>query len=144
GRWRDAAIAWAAAGCPYEHAAALAASTTAEDLRSAFRALTSLGAEPLAARVRAKPRRLGVSRIPRGPYRAGPDHPAVLSARQVEVLRLLGRGLTNAQIAEELVLSVRTVDNHVAGALEKLGVRTRQEAALRAASLGVLGEPENG
>jgi DNA-binding NarL/FixJ family response regulator len=57
----------------------------------------------------------------------------------VDVLRLLGQGCTNAQIADRLVLSVRTVDSHVAAVLDKLGVRDRRDAAARAAELGVLG-----
>jgi DNA-binding NarL/FixJ family response regulator len=54
------------------------------------------------------------------------------------VLRRLGQGRTNAQIASELVLSVRTVDSHVAALLAKLGARDRREAAARAAELGLL------
>ncbi|MGH3705657.1 MAG: helix-turn-helix domain-containing protein, partial [Agromyces sp.] len=49
--------------------------------------------------------------------------------RQVDVLRLVADGHTNAQIADRLVLSVRTVDTHVAAVLAKLGVPTRQDAA---------------
>jgi DNA-binding NarL/FixJ family response regulator len=54
------------------------------------------------------------------------------------VLRLLGQGCTNAEIASQLVLSVRTVDSHVAAVLAKLGAPTRRAAAARAAELGVL------
>jgi DNA-binding NarL/FixJ family response regulator len=62
-------------------------------------------------------------------------HPAGLTERQLEVLRLLGQGLTNAEIADRLVVSVRTAETHVAAVLAKLGVHTRREAAERAAEL---------
>ena len=55
------------------------------------------------------------------------------------MLRLLAQGHSNAQIARELVVSVRTVDSHVAALLGKLGARDRHDAAARAAELGILG-----
>jgi DNA-binding CsgD family transcriptional regulator len=97
-----------------------------------------LGARPLAALVRGELRARGVSRIPRGPVGRTRAHPAGLTARQAEVLRRLGQGRTNAQIASELVVSVRTVDSHVAALLGKLGARDRRDAAARAAELGLL------
>jgi DNA-binding NarL/FixJ family response regulator len=139
GRWREAAEAWARAGCPYERAAALAESQDPDQLLTALGLLDELGARPLAARVRARLRELGVTRVPRGPLEETRGNPAGLTARQVDVLRLLSQGYTNAQIADRLVLSVRTVDSHVAAVLDKLGVRDRHDAAARAAELGVLG-----
>jgi hypothetical protein len=59
GQWSEAAAVWRKAGCTYEHAAALAESTDPADLIDALTALETLGAEPLAARVRA---RLGETR----------------------------------------------------------------------------------
>jgi len=56
-----------------------------------------------------------------------PPHPA-LTPRQVEVLRLLERGRSTAQMADELYLSPETVRNHVRRVLRTLGVRTRLEA----------------
>jgi DNA-binding NarL/FixJ family response regulator len=52
-----------------------------------------------------------------------------LTARELEVLELLGKGFTNQQIAEQLVIEIGTVKNHVHSILEKLNVRTRSEAA---------------
>jgi DNA-binding CsgD family transcriptional regulator len=138
GRWREAAAAWEAAGCPYEHAAALAESQDPEQLLTALAMLDELGATPLATKVRRRLRELGVTRIPRGPLDGTRVNPAGLTARQVDVLRLLGKGYTNAQIASELVVSVRTVDSHVAAVLDKLGAASRREAAARAVELGVL------
>jgi DNA-binding NarL/FixJ family response regulator len=56
---------------------------------------------------------------------------ASLSARELEVLRLLARGLTDREIAESLVVSPRTVESHVSSVLHKLGARNRAEAAGR-------------
>lgn len=142
GRWREAAAAWEAAGCPYERAAALAQSDDEQDLLTALGILDDLGAQPLATMVRKRLRAAGLTRIPRGPRGETRVNPAGLTARQVDVLRLLGKGCTNLQIASQLVVSVRTVDSHVAAILGKLGAATRHEAAACAAELGVLG-PEN-
>ena len=54
------------------------------------------------------------------------------------MLRLLGKGYTNAQIASQLVVSLRTVGSHVVAVPGKLGAASRREAAARAAELGVL------
>ncbi|WP_406165060.1 LuxR C-terminal-related transcriptional regulator [Streptomyces sp. NBC_00996] len=66
------------------------------------------------------------------------ENPAGLTERQVQVMRLLAEGLTNPEIAEKLVVSVRTVDNHVSAVLDKLGVHTRRQAVARAVELGML------
>ena len=58
--------------------------------------------------------------------------------RETEVLGLLAEGLRNAEIAERLFLSPRTVDHHVSAILRKLGVGTRGQAATAAKRLGVL------
>ena len=52
-----------------------------------------------------------------------------LSRREVEVLRLLGEGLTNAEIAARLYISTKTVATHVGNIFAKLHVRNRAEAA---------------
>ncbi|MFG2652172.1 ATP-binding protein [Streptomyces sp. NPDC048436] len=137
GQWRPAADAWRAAGCPYEYAAALAESPDPADKLTALAGLDELGAEPLARIVRTDLRALGVARIPRGPHAATRRNPAGLTGRQLEVGLLLAEGLTNAEIAGRLVLSVRTVDNHVRAVLEKLGARTRRDVVARAAQWGM-------
>src|SRR6185437_330699 len=55
-------------------------------------------------------------------------YPAGLTAREAEVLRLLARGHSNKQIAAELVLSIHTVERHVANAYAKIGARNRASA----------------
>jgi DNA-binding NarL/FixJ family response regulator len=138
GQWREAAAAWERAGCPYERALALSHSPEPPDVLEALSILDGLGAMPLARSVRERLRDLGVSRIPRGPASLTRNNPAGLTHRQVEVLRLLADGLTNNEIASRLVVSVRTVDTHVAAILGKLAAPTRRDAARRATDLGLL------
>jgi two-component system, NarL family, response regulator LiaR len=71
---------------------------------------------------------------PIGPARSAPIEP--LTEREVEVLRLLAQGLTNKDIAQTLILSVRTIDAHLRSIFGKLNVRSRTEAALWAARNG--------
>ncbi|GAA1592493.1 ATP-binding protein [Actinoplanes couchii] len=134
---REAARVWDRAGARYEQALALSHSDTVDDLLTAVRILDALDADPLARRVRARLRDLGVARIPRGPRPATRDNPAGLTGRQAEVLRLLAEGLSNPEIAGRLVLSVRTVDAHVAAILAKLEVPTRRAAVAAARERGL-------
>ena len=61
-----------------------------------------------------------------------------LSEREIDVLRLLVKGLSNREIAGQLFLAEGTVKNYISSALQKLNVRDRTQAALRAKELGLL------
>ena len=132
-----AAEHWRARGCPYEAARALSESESSRDVAQALSEFERLGAIPAAKLARDRLRALGAP-VPRGPRPTTRANPADLTSRELEVLRLIGVGLRNAEVAERLVLSRRTVDHHVGAILRKLKARTRGEAAARAAKLGLL------
>ncbi|HEX4811718.1 MAG TPA: response regulator transcription factor [Nonomuraea sp.] len=68
---------------------------------------------------------------------AAPPPPG-LTERELEVLALVGTGLSNAEIAEELHVGVTTVKTHIAAAMEKLGLRNRIQAAVVAHRTGLV------
>jgi ATP/maltotriose-dependent transcriptional regulator MalT len=92
---------------------------------AAANAFKHLGAQPLAEDVR----RWAANRD---------DGRRVLTAREVDVIRLVARGLTNAEIATHLMLSEHTIHRHVANAMSKLEVSSRAAAVGRASALGLL------
>ncbi len=73
-----------------------------------------------------------------GVEEGGSDSSVELTSREFEVLELLARGSTNAQIAIELGVSTNTIKFHVAGLYQKLGVNSRSEAAWQAFHRGIL------
>jgi DNA-binding CsgD family transcriptional regulator len=94
------------------------------EARGALAGLEALGAARDADAAAAFLRTLGVKAA-----RSGPRGVGLLTKRELEVLALLGEGLSNPQMAERLFLSRKTVENHVASVLAKLELSGRAEAA---------------
>ena len=67
-----------------------------------------------------------------------PESPEALTEREVDVLRLLARGLANKEIARDLGIGEATVKSHVKHVLAKLGVQSRTQAALHAVRIGLV------
>ena len=132
GEWNSAAQAWERIGCPYEHALAL----TEQDesaRRIGVQRLDELGARRASAAVIRRSR--GGRRPPRTQTQA---NPAGLTDRELEVLILVAGGLRDAEIAQHLFISCRTVNHHVSAVLAKLRVLNRGQASVEALRLGLL------
>ena len=102
-------------------------------LRAAHAVAVRIGAQPLARELEllAQRVRLDLAPPPLGDRDGdrGPGEALGLTAREAEVLTLIARGFTNREIADALVISVKTASVHVSHILSKLGVPNRREAA---------------
>jgi DNA-binding CsgD family transcriptional regulator len=128
---------WEAHGFVYEAADALADSDDVDDVRRAHDQLVALGARPRAQMAARRLRELGARDVPRGPRASTRANAAGLTARELQVASRLAEGLTNAEIADRLVVSAKTVDHHVSAVLTKLGVSSRRHVREAAAELGL-------
>ena len=118
---------------PRPHRPALDAVAAARELRAEVRAGRLDGAATSAV-LRAAGHRAAARR----------SWPAGLTAREVEVLGLVARGWSNKQIAQHLVLTPKTVSNHVEHIYRKIGVTSRAAATLYTTQQGLLGTYETG
>lgn len=150
--WEQAAQAWHELRQPFERAQALLSAARARivagnraNARTAFQAALTiareLDARPLAEQIQATARRAGLSLADEGAgegagegaaestVAAGPGTGSGLTARELDVLRLITAGLSNRQIGTELFISGNTAGVHVSRILAKLGAATRTQAA---------------
>jgi DNA-binding NarL/FixJ family response regulator len=87
-------------------------------------------------------RGLGVRSIPVGPRESTRSHPYGLTRREQQVLSLIHAACTDAEIAQMLFISLKTVHHHVSAVLAKLGVSSRRAAARLAEELGLVGHDD--
>jgi DNA-binding CsgD family transcriptional regulator len=111
----------AAALCDGDRDAAIA------EARSALAVFEDIGAAHPANAATSLLRSMGVAATRAA--RRGIGGPTTLTARELEVLRLIGEGLSNREMAERLFVTRKTVEHHVARVLSKLELRSRAEAA---------------
>lgn len=156
--WDQAAKAWETAGEPYPLAIALhryaEAALVAGDrdggaarLRRAAELARRLGASPLNDEIALLARRARITLsepgegadAEAGAAQTGDPSRLGLTARELEVLRLVAAGRSNRDIAAELFISAKTASVHVSNIMAKLGVHTRVEAAAIAHQAGVTG-----
>jgi len=126
GHWDAAAAAYDQRGLPYD-AALARLDGDVDAVRDALATFTALGAEPAADRARARLRAMGERRGTRRQRASTRRNEHALTDRQQDVLELLRDGMSNAKIAQRLVLSRHTVSHHVSAVLGKVGVASRTE-----------------
>jgi DNA-binding CsgD family transcriptional regulator len=127
---KRAAALWKERNAPYNHAFALAFSGDAASRREAAEIFRGLGAHAHAAAA------LGLNRDSNAGVEADTGG---LTRRQMDVLRCLAEGKSNAQIGEALFISPKTVDHHVSAILGKIGATSRGEAVALARDAGLIG-----
>jgi DNA-binding CsgD family transcriptional regulator len=135
--WTAAAAEWSRLGCPLWAALALAASPDLTDGRRALEVIDDLGASAVRRAVLRDRHDRGLP-VPRGPRATSRGNPALLTGRELEVLQLLAKGLSNAELARDLYLSEKTVGHHVSAVLRKLGEPTRSRAVAAALRRGLV------
>jgi DNA-binding CsgD family transcriptional regulator/tetratricopeptide (TPR) repeat protein len=149
--WQQAASAWAAVGEPHRRAIALlgfaaaalgAGGRASDEVRAALAEAAEIGRRLGARPVEQEASRL--ARRARVDLGDGADASPVtggfgLTSREREVLALVSGGMSNAAVARELFISVKTVSVHVSNVLAKLGAANRNEAAAIAHRSGLLG-----
>lgn len=137
GDWAQAARAWQDIGAPFDAAMALSRGDVAAQMH-AITIMDELGAEATAERLRADLRQDGIATVPSGPRASTRQNPLGMTNRQMDVLRSINDGLSNAEIAERLFVSPKTVDHHVSAVLAKMGVASRGEAAAKARKMNIV------
>jgi DNA-binding CsgD family transcriptional regulator len=137
GNWREAAAKWEEKGALFNQALSLTLGGE-ESCQKAARMFQEMGAVGSLKALQRDMRRDGLAVKTSVPRRSTTENPAGLTRRQLDVLSALNDGLSNAEIANRLFISPKTVDHHVSAILAKLDVPSRGEAAAKARAAGWL------
>ena len=113
--------------------------TRPAELIEAIRTVAS-GEAVVSPRITRRMLEMFAGQLPSGATASGQVDPRIasLTPRETEILRLVARGMSNAEIAAELVVSATTVKTHVGSVLAKLGVRDRVQAVVVAYETGLV------
>ena len=132
-----AASFWEKSGCPYEQALLLFEGDD-DDKRKAITIVQDLGAIAVYEKMKQDMRNLGIKNIPRGIRNSTRSNAAFLTGREIEILLLLKEQMHNKEIAAQLYISAKTVDNHISSILFKLDANSRSKAVAEAVRMGIL------
>ena len=137
GKWHEAAELWEHLSCPLWTALCLARCPELDAARRALQLVDGLRARAVRDPLLRDRQRLGLP-APRTPRTTSRSNAALLTVREVEVLRLVADGLSNREVAQRLFISVKTVGHHMSSALRKLDQPTRGRAVAEAHRMGIL------
>ncbi len=137
GRWQEAADIWTDRRAPYLTALALLDGDN-DALYRALATLEALGATPVVTNAKELIRKRGGRLATRGPRASTQANAAGLTTREMDVLRLIDEGRSNAEIGARLFVSAKTVDHHISSILAKLNAKSRGQAAAEGRRLRLL------
>jgi DNA-binding CsgD family transcriptional regulator/tetratricopeptide (TPR) repeat protein len=137
GDFPGAAAAWEDLGSPLWAARSLSAAPALDLARRGFELVDAMGTPALRDAL-ARDRNARGWPVPRGPRPSSRANVHGLTTREVEVLALIAQGLTNAEIAQRLFLSEKTVSHHVSAVLRKVDEPTRARAVASALRQGIV------
>lgn len=135
---KGAATAWRKIGAPHKEGLVLLQTDeqdAADNISAALKIFNQIEANAAAKEAMRRAKMFGVGatmpRARRGPYKAARNHPLGLTKKEQAILGLIANGASNAEIANTLSRSQRTIEHHVSSILTKLNVDNRMEAMLR-------------
>ncbi|SEV95967.1 transcriptional regulator, LuxR family [Chitinophaga sp. YR573] len=132
-----AANLWEKSGATYLQAMILFEGDE-DSKKNALKIIQALDAKAVYEKMKYEMKKSGIRYIPRGIRKTTQSNPCQLTDRELDVLVLLNKGLTNREIADTLFISAKTVDHHISSILFKLDAKSRAKAVQEAIRLDIL------